>query len=152
LCRERSARREPANYVANSTADVDDSYRSAKTFRTQRGNKRVKQLANAVAVEKFLGEALHFPVNGQQESVDGKWIEKSVTFGDRVYCLESFLILKFREDGQDVVLANGQAIEGGRVMVDDEVGNFGLLWNQAGEHKARLAKAGCRTKSDSSGL
>jgi hypothetical protein len=36
-------------------------------------------------------------------------------------------------------------------MVDDEVGNFGLVWNQAGEHKARLAKARCWTKSDSSG-
>jgi len=34
-------------------------------------------------------------------------------------------------------------------MVDDEVGNFGLLWNQAGEHKARLAKARCGTKGDS---
>ena len=67
-----------------------------------------------MAVEKFLGEALLFPVNGQQESVDSKWIEESVTFEDRVYRGESFLILKFREDGEDVVLANGQAIQGGR--------------------------------------
>jgi hypothetical protein len=73
---KRSACREPANYVANSAAHVDDAYRSAKTLRTKRGNKWHKQLANPVAMEKFLGQALHFPMDGQQELVDGKWSRK----------------------------------------------------------------------------
>jgi hypothetical protein len=60
-----------------------------------------------MTMEELLGEALHFPVDGEQQAIDGLRIQKTVAFRKCLHSGDGLLISKGGEDGQYVLLANG---------------------------------------------
>jgi hypothetical protein len=97
-----------------------------------------------MAVEELFSKALHFPVDGEQQPVDGDCVQNAIAFWDRVDGRSGLLISKLREDGQDIQLANWKTLECGVVMRNDQIGDLGLVRAARGEHIARVSKAASR--------
>jgi hypothetical protein len=77
-------------------------------------------------VEELFGEALHFPVNGEDEAVNGLGIEKVFMGGNSSDGVDSLAIAELCESVQDEAFVDWKAFESSGIVGDDKVGDFRL--------------------------
>lgn len=138
LRRKRAVGGEPADVVADAAAHIDDAKGAGESAGADGSDYRLQHFSYARAVVELLGEALHFPVNGEEEAIDFERIEKTVHSRERFDSAESLMIVRFREDIEDIPFADRQALESGGIVADDEIGDLWLGGIPRGEHKARV--------------
>ena len=121
-----------ADGVADAAADVDEAKRLGVACRANGAQERHEQFVDARTVIKLLGEPLHFPVNRDEETVDGGGGEKAVARRQRLDDAKRLAIAERCERGEDIRFANGNAFEREGMMLNDQIGNFGLRWIPGG--------------------
>lgn len=121
-----------ADGVADAATDVDETKRLSVACRANGAQERREQFIDAGAVIELLGEPLHFPVNRDEETVDGGGLEKAVAGWQRFDNTKRLAIAERGERGEDIRFANGNAFERERMVLNDQVGNFGLRWIPGG--------------------
>jgi len=77
-------------------------------------------------VEELFGDSLHFPVNGEDEAVNGLGIEKVFTGGNGSDGVDSLAIAERCESVQDEAFVDWKAFESSGIVGDDKVGDFRL--------------------------
>ena len=89
-------------------------------------------------VVELLGEPLHFPVDGEHQSVYGDGIEEPFLCGNALDCTQRLFVLEAFENPQNFRFVDGQTLERFRVVLDDQVGNFRLSGIPRGKHELRI--------------
>ena len=72
-----------------------------------------------MAVVELLRETLHFPMRGNEDSVDGLIVENALFGWECFNSTDRLSIGMFREDVEHVLFAHRQPLERNRVMADD---------------------------------
>jgi len=91
-----------------------------------------------MAVVELFGQTLHFPVDGEHQAVYCDGVENSVARRNLINDTDGFAISYSFEDVTNFLFGDGQALQRFRVMLDDQIGNFGLSWIPGWEHALRL--------------
>ena len=104
-------------------------------------------------VIELLGEPLHFPVDGEHQSVNCDGIEETLFGGNALNCTQRLFVLEAFENHQNFQFVDGQTLERFRVVLNDQVGNFRLSGIPRGEHELRVKerRPGRYTEGDESG-
>jgi hypothetical protein len=127
LRRKCGARGQPAYDIADAAADIDHAHGTLKTLRTQSRDYSAQQFGNAVAVEEFFGEALHFPMDGEQKTIDSYAIQETVVVWDCANGCNGLAILEAPECIENELFADSKTFERDRVVRDDEIRDLGLI-------------------------
>ena len=141
--------RKPANVVADAATDVDHAQRSRNAVAADRRNDRAQQLVHPRAVVELFREALHFPVHGHKHAVDGVHVQPPVALGKRFHGPERLPVSEFVEHVQNLLLAHGKTLECLRIVLHDQIRDFGLRRIPRGDHKPERTARGVRREGAS---
>jgi hypothetical protein len=93
-----------------------------KSLRTEGRDYSAKKFGNALTVEEFFSQALHFPVHGEQQGIDSDGIQETLAVWDCANGCDGPAILEARECIENKLFADRKTSERGWVMRDDPVG------------------------------
>ena len=127
LRRKCGARGQPANDIADAAADIDHAYGTLKTLRSQSGDYSAQEFGNAVTVEEFFCEALHFPMDGEQKTIDSYAIQETVVVWDCANGRHGLTILEAPECIENRLFADRKTFQRPWVVRDDEICDLGLV-------------------------
>jgi hypothetical protein len=116
---ERNIGGQPASGVADATSDIGDAQGIANTGLANRGEDAAKKLPDTMTVIELLGQALHFPVNGEKQRVDSAIVKNTGFFRQGVDRAQCLAIVKSVENFEELLFADGQALVRVRIVLND---------------------------------